>query len=181
MEIVFFVVLVILLSIAAGFGTNAAVRITGINPSYKNNKDLVEAHSKLTLMSVIAWIGVAVIVTCVILIFAFDLETVSSIFIYGLMFISLVLLGVVGVYSAWAASLIADADVKDDNKSRRQAIIAASLALGGIGLIIIGFIVKIFVIAKKDKKSSIDTSSLLGSGLVSELGEAETLGEDAAV
>ena len=91
MEIVFFLILVILLAISAGFGTNAAVRITA-STNYKTNADLLKAHSKLTWMSVIAWIGVAVIVTAIILIFVFDLEMVGSIFIYGLMVLCLSLI-----------------------------------------------------------------------------------------
>lgn len=167
MEIVFFIVLTLLLAISAGFGTNAAVRVTGIS-NYKTNQDLLKAHSKLTWLSVVAWIGVALIITGIILIFVFDLEMASNIFIYGLMILVFVLLLIIGIFSAWAASLIASADVTDDNKARRQAIISASLAFFGVALVIFGIIMKVFVGDKKDKKSGGDLSGLLGKAELSE-------------
>lgn len=187
MEIIFFIVLVILLAVSAGFGTNAAVKITGIS-NYKTNTDLLKAHTKLKWLSVIAWIGVAVIITAIILILVFDLEMVGGFFIYGLIILCLILLLVVGIYAAWAASLIGKANVKDDNKAKRQSIVSASLALGGMILIIIGMFIKIFVV-DKDKKttmSSVKPSSFLGKAEKvieegeSNIGGLEEVGELAA-
>ena len=159
------------LAIAGGFATNAAVRITGIS-GWGSNPDLRSAHRYLSISAVICWVTVAVILVLVFLYIFFGLDIGLEILItlvtYGLLFLSLGAIIVVGVFSAIAAQKIADSKVSDNNESRRQSIIAAVLALvSGVGLLGIIIYRLFFSSDKSDKKTGSrrhKTDNTIGTG-----------------
>ena len=158
-DLILLVVAFVVLAISGGFATNGAVRITGIK-AWDSNTKLKNAHHKLTIAAVVAWITVAAILILGILYLIFGSETIGifgSLIIYIFLIATLVATGTVGILSAIAAEDIQKANVKDDNESRRQAIIAASLALVGFVSLIIVFIIRLF---DKPKKEGGDESQL---------------------
>lgn len=144
--IIFLVGAVILLSLSGGFATNAAVRITKIK-NYKKNIKLKRAHDLLSWASVATWVGVAIIITLIVLYLIFGLETAeyTSGFVFkGLVFISIGLVLLVGILSAIAANDIRTSGEKDNDGSFKHAVIAASLSIGTIGLFLIIFMINAF-------------------------------------
>ena len=165
-NIIFFGIAFVTLAIAGGFATSATTRVTQI-PAWSKNDDLALAHKYLTIAAVITWISIAIMIVLIILFLIFGLETaaipgVLTILTYLFLFGTLVLIGAVGILSAIAAAKIGDAKVPDDKGSRKQAIIAAVLALvAGVGLLI-GLLVMLFKPSKKkdEKKGELDPSTL---------------------
>lgn len=153
----------IALSISGGFSTDSARRVTNIN-GYSTNDKLTKGHSFLTISAIITWITVALIILGIILmIFFLPEETEASAvtggsygkyFIYGLLFLTLGAVIAVGILSAIAANDIGNSGVSDDNLSRRQAIIAASIAIGVFVLLLIGLIL-VFTYKPKKKETMI--------------------------
>ena len=164
-NILFFGISFITLAISGGFATNAAVKLTSI-PNYSSNPDLTTAHKYLSIAAVVTWITVAAILVLGILYLIYgDVETggvFTNLVIYGLLFLSLAATITVGILSAIAADKISKSKVTNDNNARRQAIIAAVLALvAGVGLLI-GLLVMLFKPSKKkdEKKGELDPSTL---------------------
>ncbi len=153
-NIIFFGISFVTLAISGGFATNASVRITGI-ANWDSNDDLKTAHRYLTIAAIVTWVTVAVILLLGILYVVFvgseTMGTGMGIVIYGLLFLSLGATIVVGILSAIAADKIGKSKVTNDNNSRRQAIIAAVLALVSATGLIIGLIVMFFKPKKKEE------------------------------
>lgn len=165
----------IILAIAAGYATNAAVRIGGGNP----DPELSSAHTYLTYVAIIAWISVALIIGGIIVYIIFGSETVEvtgNWVIYLLLFFTLALVLAVGILSAIAAYKIGAS--KADNKGAyRQAIIATVLAIVGFVLVAIILGIRLFHKPKKKESAEGTQESLLPSWFGKELeGDAE-LGE----
>lgn len=160
-NLIFFGISFISLAVAGGFGTNSAVRITGIS-GWDKNSDLKTAHKYLSIAAVVCWITVAFILVGIILYLfvSFNPETAElgalswkDYVIYGLLFLSLAATIVVGILSALGAQKIGDAK-GDDNGSRKQAIIAAVLAIvTAVGLIAALIAMFVHHSSKKDDKS----------------------------
>ena len=169
-NLILFGISFIALAIAGGFATNSAIRVTGIS-GWDKNSDLSTAHKYLTIAAVVCWITVAAIIVGAILYLWVGAETIelgslgwAGYVVYGLLFLSLAATVVVGILSALAAQKIADSKVSNDNNSRRQAIIAAVLAIvTAVGLI--GSLIAMFFShgSKKDttKESELQTLALL--------------------
>lgn len=163
-NLLFFGISFIALAISGGFATNGAVKITHIS-GYKQNKDLDSAHKYLSWAAVICWITIALILVLgVVYLLYGDLETAgmfTNIVIYGLLLLSLGATIIVGIFSAIAAQKIAKSKVSNDNNSRRQAIIAAVLAIVTAVGLIAGLIAMFFTPSKKkDDKGSTNLEDL---------------------
>lgn len=147
-NILLFGISFIILAIAAGFATNAAVRLGSGNA----DPELASAHKYLTIVAVISWISVALIIGGIIVYIIFGFETVEVTgkwIIYLLLFFTLGLVLAVGILSAIAAYKIGAS--KADNKGAyRQAIIATVLAI--IGFVLVAIILGIRLFYKPKKK-----------------------------
>ena len=154
--IIIFAVAFITLAVAGGYATSAASKVTKI-PNWKSNKDLKSAHKYLSIAAVVTWITVALIITLGILYLIFGLETAATfgnLVVYGLLFLSLIAVIIVGILSAIASAKINQAKVKDNKGSRSHAIIAAILAIiAGIGLLVL-VLVRLFSPSKKKDEGS---------------------------
>lgn len=138
---------IILLAIAGGFATNAAVRLTDDSVTgYKKNPGLQAAHSLLSWAAVATWIGVVLIIGLLIFYLVegggFGGKFIANLFL----FFTIALIVLVGILSAIAAARINSSGATDSNGAYRQAIIAAVLALGVVFLFIL-----VFIIAKVSK------------------------------
>lgn len=168
-EIILLGIAFIAFAISGGFSTNAAVRVKSV-PEYNTNKKLQDAHKWLTISAIITWISVALLLGGIIAAAFFapeefaattavGTEATSSVGKYVLYFLLFFVLGgviAVGILSAIAANDIGSAKVANDNLSRRQAIIAASIAIGVFVLVLIALIV--FLTRKPTKKTSSSAS-----------------------
>jgi membrane-bound ClpP family serine protease len=155
-NIVFLVVSVIALAISAGFCANSAVRLQGAD-GYNTNSDIGTAHKWLSWGAVAGWIGVAIIILCIILYLIFGSETVEAtgnLFIYGMLFLSLAATIVVGVFSAMGAYYINKANVQNNNGAYKTSIIAAVLGIVAFTFILITFLIKMFYHPKKKEETS---------------------------
>lgn len=163
-NVIFIVGAIVLLAISGGFSTDAARRITDI-PDWDKNTDLKSAHGYLTGAAIATWIGIPLVIVLLILYFVYGSESIEEtgkIVTYIFLFILLILVILIGILSAVGASKINSSKVSDDNGSYKQAIIAASLALGVIGIIIILMIIKAVVKHKsKDKPNEANAYMLL--------------------
>jgi hypothetical protein len=164
----------IILAIAAGYATNAAVRLGG-----KSDPELSSAHRYLTIVAILSWLSVALMLVGIFLFIFFDLETVSitrNFFVYGLLFLTLGLVLTVGILSAIAAYKIGKSQA-DNSGAYRQAIIAAILGIVGFVLVAVVLGIKIFYKPKKKKeivrKEEIKESGLEGEGKKEEIEKAE--------
>ena len=133
-----------LLATSGGYSTDAARRVTDIT-GWDSYPDLKSAHTLLSWSAVATWLGLALVIILLVLYFIYGFETieitgnvVTYIFLFGLL--GLVIL--IGVLSAVAANKISKANVADNKGSYTQAVIAASLSLGVIGIVIILIIIK---------------------------------------
>ena len=165
-NLVFFGISFIALSISGGFATDSARRVTGIS-GWDKNPDLSTAHKYLSIAAVVCWITVAAIIVGGILYIWGTAETIelgslgwAGYMVYGLLFLSLAATIVVGILSALGAQKIANSKVTNDNNSRRQAIIAAVLALvTAVGLI--AALITMFAYHGSKKKKDTSTESEL--------------------
>lgn len=143
---------IVLLGISGGYSTDAAKKVTDIT-GWDSYPDLRSAHTLLSWSAVVTWIGLGLIILLSILYIIYGLESVEitgNIVTYLLLFGVLGLVILVGILSAVAADKISKANVSDDKGSYRQAIIAASLSLGTLGVIILLAVIK-FVVKKKSQ------------------------------
>ena len=158
----------ILLAVSGGFITNAAVRITGI-PEYSDNTDLKSAHKWASWAAVTAWITVALIIFSAILYYAFGAEETLGMFtkfvLYGLFFLDIVAVIIVGIFAALTASDINKSKVTDNNLAYRQSIVATVTAIVGFVFLVAGLI---FVWTRKPKTGDSSLSTLAAEA---ELGE----------
>ena len=139
-----------LLAVSGGYSTDAARRVTDIT-GWDSYPDLRSAHTLLSWSAVAAWLGLALVIILLVLYFIYGFETieitgnlVTYLFLFGVL--GLVIL--VGVLSAVAADKINKANVSDNKGAYKQAIIAAVLSLGTLGIIILLAIIK-YMIKKK--------------------------------
>lgn len=176
-NIIFFAFTITILAIASFYCANSAVRVTRI-PNYKDNKDLENAHKNLTIGSVIGWLTVSFIVIgglifILVAIFGAPEEaagaeavaaegeesgTISKYadyFVYFLLGISLIAVGIVGILCAFAAGQINASGVPNKDLANRQAIIATVLAIVGFLLISITLIVRLFYKPKSKQNQDI--------------------------
>lgn len=157
-NIMFFIISFVTLIISSGFLSNSAVRVTQI-PQWDKNPNLKSAHDNLTVAAIVGWVTVAVMVVLIVLYLIFGLETaevpgIVNILTYIFLFGTLAALAVVGILSAMAAAKIGNAKVSDDKGSRRQAIIAAVLAIVGFVGMTIVLLVRFFYKPSKKGKDS---------------------------
>ena len=143
----------IVLAISAGFAANSAVRVAGLS-EFNANEKLKNAHTNLTWASVIGFITVALLIVGGILYLIFTPETIEisaatgtslgNLAVYGLLFLALVGIILVGVYSAIAANDIHQSGVADNKLSYRNSIISASLAIIAFVLLLTALLIKFF-------------------------------------
>ncbi len=149
---------VIILAVSAGFLLNAAVRITGIKEKdYTTDPDLKLAHRYASWGGGVGIITAILIVIGTILLFYFGgaLLGGGKFFVYGILFLSLAGVIATGILAALTAYYINKADVKDNNLSYQQSIIAAVLAIVGFFFILTITLVRIFE-KPKVKKDPLD-------------------------
>lgn len=161
-NVVFIIAAIVLLAIAGGFATDAARRVTTI-PNWESNAELKSAHSYLTGAAVATWISIPLVIVLLILYFVYGSESIeitgnAVTFIFLLFILAMVIL--IGILAAIGASKINQANVSNNEGSYRQAIIAASLALGVMGIIIIILISRAIYRAKYKKEKEENTSLL---------------------
>ena len=164
----------IILAIAAGFATNAAVRLGG-----DQDPDLKSSHYYFTIVAIVAWLSVALIIGGIIVYIIFGSETVEvtgNWVIYLLLFFTLALVLTVGILSAIAAYKIG-ASSADNKGAYRQAIIATVLAIVGFVLVAIILGIRLFHKPKKKESAEGTQESLLPSWFGKEIeGNAELAG-----
>lgn len=140
--------------IAAGFITDSSRRIGNL-PEKETNKDLQNAHKNSIWASIIGWITVAMLLIAlgifIYLSVIFSEEEYatgtgggfSNYFINGALFLSLAGIITTGIFSILTANDIKKSEVKDNNNSYRNAIIAAVISVITFVAIIIVFIIKL--------------------------------------
>lgn len=152
-NVIFIIGAIALLAVSGGYSTDAARRVTDIT-GWSDNPELKSAHSLLSGAAVATWIGLALIIVLLILYFIYFFETIEitgGFVTYLFLFVLLALVILIGVLSAIAANKINSANVSDNKGSYKQAIIAASLALGVMGIVIILMILKFYLQHHKSK------------------------------
>ena len=131
----------ILLIVAAGFATDGARRIES-----ENDSDLESAHKWLTWTAVISWISVALIILGGILYAYWGLGNIvktGNWVIYIMLFLSMVLVILIGIFSAIAASKMNNTEA-DNKGAYHQAIVAAVLGIVGFILILTLLLITFF-------------------------------------
>jgi len=140
--------------IAAGFITDSSRKIGNL-PEKETNKDLENAHKNSIWASIIGWITVAMLLIAlgifIYLSVIFSEEEYatgtgggfSNYFINGALFLSLAGIITTGIFSILTANDIKKSEVKDNNNSYRNAIIAAVISVVTFVAIIIVFIIKL--------------------------------------
>ncbi len=181
MDVLFFGFSFLVLLITSGFTTDAAVRVTKID-DWKENPKLKAAHKNLTWAAIIGWLSVTLILISAVLFLFFGTEEAVpeaieadktggpnfiTIFIYGMLIISLIATIFVGILSAMASADINDSKVKDNKSSAKQSIIAAVLAILGALILIITLALKFFY----KPKTKADTQNIEIKRLEGELTE----------
>lgn len=164
--------------IAAGFCTDSSRRIGNL-PEKETNKDLQNAHHYSIIASVVSWITVAMLLIAlgifIYLSVIFSEEEYatgtgggfSNMFINGALFLSLAGIITTGIFSILTANDIKKSEVKNNNNSYRNAIIAAVISVITFVAVIIIFIIKLFY-KPKSKSAKVDSEISL---LQSELGD----------
>lgn len=135
----------IVLAIAGGFSTSAARKLQS-----SADPDLKSAHSYLTYSSILVWISIAGILVGggLYLFFASEtIETTGNWIVDAFLFLTLVLVGAVGILAAIAATKI-NSSKADDNGAYRQTIIAAILGIVGFVMVLVIIGIKFFHKAK---------------------------------
>jgi magnesium-transporting ATPase (P-type) len=128
------IVAAIALGIAAGYVASAATRVTKVS-KWRKDSDLKEAHTLLSWGAVSGWVGLAIIVTLIVLYMIFGLETAQftgGLVSKALLFLTIVILLITGSLAAAGASYIARSPNSAPAKSNGaygHAIIAAVSAL----------------------------------------------------
>ena len=166
---IFFLISFATLAVAGGFATDSARRTTTIN-NYDNNELLISAHQKLTIAAVITWITIAVLITLVVLLIIFggpEAANWLNWIIYGFLILTLGAVAAVGILSAWGASQIQQAEVPDDNLSRRNAIIAAVLAIVGFVAVVVILLIRIFSGGEEEEETDVTSQLTSIAGLFS--------------
>ena len=167
--IVFLLIAGLAYAVSGGYATNSAIRVTKI-PNYKNNPKLTAAHKWLSIAAVITWVSIALIVVGIVLAIIFAPEifevvedtsviggqnvgtSLGKYVLYGLLFLIMFGVILVGILSAIAASDINGAKLQNDDGAARQATIAASIAIPVFVLILI-IIIVLFTYKPKKKES----------------------------
>lgn len=169
--ILLLLVLVAILITALVFATSSAKSITNINPkdaknAWRSNSNLKDAHSMLTWLAVGGWITVVLIgFGLVVFLFTGGKEKIAGhtnpIFILLLVTVTGMIL-VIGVLSILAsenlkkattnATAPVAADAPNYVKARKDAVLAAALAIGSLGLIVLFWV--IFIAARHSSKTS---------------------------
>ena len=135
----------IILAISGGYSTNSAIRLQS-----SADPELKSAHKLLTYSSVITWISIAGILVGggLYLFFASEtVETTGNWIVDGFLFLTLVLVGAVGILAAIAATKINNTKA-DNNGAYRQTIIAAILGIVGFVMVLAIIGIKFFHKAK---------------------------------
>lgn len=142
----------IVLLIAAGFMTSAARKLQS-----SSDPELKSSHTLLSWASVAAWVSVAGILVGGGLYLFFASETIEATgnwVVNGFLFLTLILVGAVGILSAIAATRI-NSTQADNNGAYLQTIIAAILGIVAFVMILVIIGIKFFYKAK-GKKSVFD-------------------------
>ena len=133
--------------ISAGFITDSSRRIGNL-PEKSGNADLESAHKYSIWAAVIAWVSVAMLLVAGVLILIYGEELLFGGFadwlVMGFLFSTLAGSAIVGVLSAITANDIGKSGVENNNDSRKQAIIAAVIAIIAFVGILIAFFIKMF-------------------------------------
>jgi hypothetical protein len=163
-NIILLILSVIVLGVSGGFATNSAVRLTGVT-GYDDNEDLKNGHKYLSIAAIICWITVALLIILTVLFIVFTPEEAEAgavtglsfkdYFVYGLLFITLATVLVIGILSAIGSNYIRISGVEDNNLAYRQAIIATVLSIICFTILLIGLILK-FTYKPKKKEEPID-------------------------
>lgn len=165
------IVLALVIALGFANTSAAAIpKITTSQKSWKDVPELKSAHSYLTWLSVAGWITIALIITGIVLFFVFGGEFVEgaeeaeqvekkltkkkkggSFMLDAVLFLAGGITITIGIISALAASNLRRAQANADNgieagdkyysKAYDDAIIAASLGIGTIGLLILVMII----------------------------------------
>lgn len=153
LDIFLLVIMIILLITAGVFATKSAVAVKNIN-NYSSDADLQNAHRNLTGASIGAWVGVALIIIIIGLYLYFASETAGvtgGFFALGLLIFTMLLVLLVGVLSILAARDIGKSSnyAGSGSSAHRDAVIAASVSIGGLGLMLI---ILIFIIVSVHRR-----------------------------
>ena len=157
-NVIFLFVSFITLAIASGFAASASSKVTGLS-GYSTNNKLKSAHKYLTIAAVVGFITVFFLLVGAGLSIFFAPEAAEAgavtgaspknYIVYGLLFLCLIAVFVVGILAAIAATEINESGVQNNNLSYRNSIIAAVLSIVVSVLIIIALIIRV---AYKPKK-----------------------------
>lgn len=135
----------IILAIAGGFATDASRRL-----QKSADPDLKSAHSYLTYAAILCWISIAAILIgggLYLFFFSETIEETGNWVVYGFLFLTLILVGAVGILAAIAATKIGKSKA-DNNGAYRQTIIAAVLGIVGFVMVLTIIGIKFFYKAK---------------------------------
>ena len=156
-EIFILVIVGAALGVSLFYVTKGAADIGG-----SDDTGLKDAHKYLTWTAVVGWICIALIIVGVVLFLIFGEELVLFLggwIITGLMLLITAMAITVGILAAVAASKIrgsdayktsTDSDHDKATKGYTDTIVSASVALGTVGLLVIGII--IYYASKKKKE-----------------------------
>jgi len=156
LDISLLVVGAIALGVAAGYVASAAARVTQVD-DWKKDDDLSSAHTYLSWSATFGWIGLAGLITLIVLYVIFGSESIEftiGLVSKGLLFLAIGILILTGSFAAVGASYIDRSPKSDDAKKNgayRQAIIAAVLAIVG-GAAIIGLFLYLMFHKPKSKE-----------------------------
>jgi uncharacterized membrane protein len=145
----------ITLAISSGFITNSSLRITGIK-EYDANPDLQTAHTNSVRAAVIGWISVALILALAIgyIVYSQKKSTPINKTVFLVFFIiTMIIVIIVGIFSAITAYYINASHVPDNNLSYQQAIIATVTAI----VVFVLLLVSLFILLYSKNKIEIKT------------------------
>jgi len=148
----------IALGIAAGFVASAAAQVTKVS-KWKKDHDMKKAHTYLSWSATFGWVGLAVIITLIVLYVIFGSESIeftAGLVSKGMLLLTIGILILTGSFAAVGASYIDKSPNSDEAKKNggyRQAIIAAVLSLVA-GALIIGLFLYLMFHKPKSKKNA---------------------------
>lgn len=151
-----FIIFLILLCVAGGYATSASVEIPKISGT---DNDYKQARSYLLAAAVICWLMVFFILVGIGLYLFFFWESLFETLSWvamGLMILVIILTIVIGVLSAAAAAKVHSSKTYTGEGHSKSVwtncIIAACIALGSAGLLIVTFIAYIAITVSRQKK-----------------------------
>ena len=156
LDVSLLIIAAVALGIAAGFVASAAARVTQVD-DWKKDNDLKKAHTYLSWSATFGWVGLAGLITLIVLYVIFGSESIEftiGLVSKGLLLITIGILITTGSFAAAGASFIErspKSEAAKKNGAYRQAIIAAVLAIVA-GAAIIGLFLYLMFHKPKTKE-----------------------------